>query len=181
MIEIAFLADYLETIPTLAQWFRTQWPEYYAARTLRDIAQDLYLEANRTDLPVRLVAFADGELVGTITLRVSALRAFPEYTPGLGGLFVVEQYRGQGLGTKLVSTGMNLARELGYAKVFTATVAAKSILLRLGWQWIHTVAHGDEQLELYNCELEKRGPVPQQEPVQNKRALARNRQVEEGL
>ena len=77
MIKIDFLADQPEAIPTLTQWFRDQWPEYYA-------------EANRDGLPVRLLAFADDVLAGTVTLRNQALRGFPEYQPGIGGLFVAE-------------------------------------------------------------------------------------------
>lgn len=154
MIEIAFLVDYPEAIPTLAQWFRAQWPEYYAARTPAEIAQDFYSEANRNGLPVRLVAFAGGELVGTITLRERALRAFPKYRPGLGGLFVMEMHRGRGIGTELVSAGMNVAREQGYERVYTATVAASGILERLGWKLVQAVSHGDEQLVIYRCELE---------------------------
>ncbi|MCB0075584.1 MAG: hypothetical protein KDE20_29220, partial [Caldilineaceae bacterium] len=69
MIEIAFLADHLEAIPTLTRWFRAQWPDYYAERTAADIAQDFYAEAQREGLPVRLVALSDGQLAGTITLR----------------------------------------------------------------------------------------------------------------
>src|SRR5688572_20294252 len=29
IITIDFLADHLDTIPTLAKWFRDQWPDYY--------------------------------------------------------------------------------------------------------------------------------------------------------
>jgi hypothetical protein len=62
MIEIAFLLDHPDAIPTLTQWFRDQWPEYYAARSREDIAQDFYAEANRDGLPVRLLAFMDEQL-----------------------------------------------------------------------------------------------------------------------
>jgi hypothetical protein len=84
MIEIAFLVDYPEAIPTLTHWFRAQWPAYYAERTPADIAQDFCSEANRDGLPVRLVAFADGELAGTITLRDRATQTLPEYPQVLG-------------------------------------------------------------------------------------------------
>ena len=113
MIEIAYLADHPEVIPTLVEWFRAQWPTYYAARTPTDIAQDFHEEANRNGLPVRLVAFAEGKLAGTITLREHALWDFPTYRPGLGGLLVLERNRGRGVGTELVKAGMNLAREQG--------------------------------------------------------------------
>ena len=157
MIEIAFLIDYPETIPTLAHWFRAQWPDYYAEHTLTDIAQDFYSEANHSGLPVRLVAFADGELAGTITLRERALQDLPEYRPGLGGLFVVEQHRGRGIGTELVRGGIELAREQGHETVYTATVKARGILARLGWKPVQAVSHGDEQLSLYRYELQTGG------------------------
>ncbi len=153
MIEIAFLVDYPEAIPILTQWFRSQWPEYYAKRPLADIAQDFYGEANRNGLPVRMVAFVDGELAGTITLRDRALRVMPEYHPGLGGLFTVAPHRGQGIGTELVRAGMNLAREQGYERVYAATVTAHGILARLGWKRVQAVSLRDEQTVLYRCEL----------------------------
>ncbi|MCA9932977.1 MAG: GNAT family N-acetyltransferase [Ardenticatenaceae bacterium] len=153
MIKIAFLVDYPEVIPTLAYWFRAQWPDYYAGRTLADIAQDFHLEANRHRLPVRLVAFTDGELAGTITLREQAVNALPEYHPGLGGLFVAEQHRSRSIGTELVSAGMKVAQEQGYERVYATTIAARGILERLGWQFIREVWHNSEQLMLYHCEL----------------------------
>ena len=157
MVKTAFLADYPEVIPTLAQWFRAQWPDYYAERTPTDIAQDFYSEANCSGLPVRLVAFADGELAGTIILRKQALQTLPEYTPGLGGLFVVELCRNLGIGTELVRAGMNVACEKGYKSLYAGTVAASGILERLGWKLVKRVWHGDEQLGLYHCELQTIG------------------------
>jgi RimJ/RimL family protein N-acetyltransferase len=154
MIELSFLADYPEAIPILTHWFRAQWPEYYADRTPVDIAQDFYSEANRDGLPVRLVAFADGELAGTITLRERATRTLPEYHPGLGGLFVVGRQRGRGIGTELVRAGMNLAREQGYERVYATTVTARGILERLGWKLVPAVWHSNEQQVLYQCELD---------------------------
>jgi GNAT superfamily N-acetyltransferase len=154
MIEIAFLADHPEAIPILTQWFRSQWPEYYAARTLEDIAQDFYPEANRDGLPVRLLAFADGALAGTVTLRDQALRGFPEYQPGIGGLFVAEQHRGRGVGMELVRAGMRLAQRQGYATVYTATVTARGIVQHLGWRLVRAVTHDDEQTVIYQCELD---------------------------
>ena len=155
MIETAFLVDHPDAIPTLAQWFRTQWPEYFSGRTLTDIAQDFYSEANRNMLPARLVAFYDGELAGTVTLREHALRTLPEYQPGLGGLFVIERYRSCGIGTELIRTGMQVAWSQGYEKLYTATATANGILERLGWKQVQAVSHGEERLGLFCCERNK--------------------------
>ncbi len=160
MIEIAFLADYPDAIPTLTRWFLAQWPEYFAERTPADIGEDFSAEANRHGLPVRLVAFSGGELAGTITVRDRAMRILPECQPGLGGLFVVERYRGRGIATELVRAGMILAREQGYERIYAATAAAHGILERLGWHRVRSFSHGDEQLAIYRCELGEGGPTP---------------------
>ncbi len=162
MIEIAFLADHPETIPTLAHWFRAQWPGYYNERAPAEIAQDFAAEAHRTRIPLRLVAFADGKLAGTITLRERALQALPEYQPGLGGLFVAERFRGRGIGTELVRAGTHVARELGYERVYTATVTARGIVEHLGWQLCKTVTHGDGQQLLYAYALHEAHDSPPQ-------------------
>ena len=158
MIEIAFLADKLEAIPTLSQWFRAQWPDYYGARTPAAIAQGFHAQANREDLPVRLVAFVEQALAGTIVLRKRAVETLPEYSPGLGGLFVTEAYRRRGVGTELLRAGMIVAREQGYENLYAGTVAARGLLERLGWEligWktIEAIPHGRERLALYHCTL----------------------------
>ena len=153
MITIGFLADYLDTIPTLAKWFRNQWPAYYANDSQAEMEQDFFSDAFRDRLPSRLVAFESNELVGTIVLREHGTESLPEFQPELGGLYVVESHRGHGIGTELVRAGMKLALDQGYETVYATTVVAAGILERLGWEFIKTVIHEDGQLALYRCKL----------------------------
>jgi RimJ/RimL family protein N-acetyltransferase len=153
MITIGFLADYLHTIPTLAKWFRAQWPDYYANWSQEQMRQDFLSDASRDHLPIRLVAFESSELAGTIVLREDETQLFSECQPELGGLYVVESHRNHGVATELVRAGMKLAREQGYKTVFATTVAAAGILERLGWEYIETVVHEDGPLALYECKL----------------------------
>jgi RimJ/RimL family protein N-acetyltransferase len=153
MITIGFLADYLDTIPKLIQWFRDQWPDYHAAMSDAEMEQDFLEDASRDRLPIRLVAFESNQLVGTITLRDNGSAMPPELQPELGGLYVVEAHRKHGAATELVRAGMQLARQQGYETVFATTVVAARILERLGWEFLKTVVHEDEQLPLYRCKL----------------------------
>jgi predicted N-acetyltransferase YhbS len=153
MIKVAFLADYSEVVPILAHWFRAQWPDYYAKRTPATIAQGFQTNANRHALPVRLVAFVDEELAGTIVLRERAIKTLPDYTPALGGLLVAQPYRRRGVGSELIRAGTNVARAQGYKTLYATTSAAGSLLENLGWLLIDTVPHGKEQLALYQCLL----------------------------
>jgi RimJ/RimL family protein N-acetyltransferase len=153
MITIGFLADYLDTIPTLAEWFRDQWPDYYANWSQEEMEQDFLSDAFRDRLPIRLVAFASNKLAGTIILREDGTEMLPEFQPELGGLYVVESHRGHGIATELVRAGMKVALEQGYETVFATTLAAAGILERLGWEFVKTVVHWDGELSLYRCKL----------------------------
>lgn len=153
MITIGFLADYPDTVPTLASWFRDQWPAYYADMSQEQLEQDFLEDASRHRLPSRLVAFESNELVGTIVLRENGTEALPKFQPELGGLYVLESHRGHGIATELVRAGMKLALDQGYETVFATTVVAAGILERLGWEFIKTVIHQDRQLALYRCKL----------------------------
>ena len=153
MITIAYLADYPDTVPTLAKWFRAQWPDYYAERSQAEMEQDFLSEASRDRLPARLIAFESGELAGTIVLRERGTETLPEFQPELGGLYVLESHRGHGIGTELVRAGMKLALDQGYETVYATTVVAAGILERLGWEFIKTVIHQDGPPALYRCKL----------------------------
>jgi RimJ/RimL family protein N-acetyltransferase len=153
MITINFLADHLDTIPTLAKWIRAQWPDYFADWSQAEMEQDFLEDASRDRLPIRLVAFESGELAGTIVLRENGSESSPEFQPELGGLYVVESYRGQGIGTELVRSGIKLALDQGYDRVHATTVKAAGILERLGWEFIKTVVHSDREVALYQCKL----------------------------
>jgi hypothetical protein len=50
MIKVAFLADHSDAVPILAQWFRTQWSDYYTERTPEAVTQDFYSGTNRRGL-----------------------------------------------------------------------------------------------------------------------------------
>lgn len=152
MTTIGFLADYLDTIPTLAKWFRDQWPDYYADISPEELEQDFLSAAARDRLPARLLAFESSKLVGTIVLREQP-KALPEFQPELGGLYVVASHRGHGIATALVRAGMKLALDQGYETVYATTVVAAGILERLGWEFIKTVIHQDGPLALYRCKL----------------------------
>jgi predicted N-acetyltransferase YhbS len=52
-------------------------------------------------LPLALVASTDGELLGMGALREHDLPSHEEFTPWLGGMFVLPQHRRKGVGAAL--------------------------------------------------------------------------------
>ena len=153
MIIIDFIANHLDTIPTLTKWFRNQWTEYYADLSDEAMMQDFLEDVSRDSLPSRLVAFEGNELVGTIVLREGDAELLLEPPPELGGLYVTESHRGHGIATELVKAGMKLAHDQGYSEICATTVKAVGILERLGWEFIKKVQYPDGEVSLYYCKL----------------------------
>lgn len=91
MVTIKFLADNLDTVPALTDWFRAQWSDYYASRSDAQLEQAFLSEANRDRLPARLVAFESDALAGTIVLREDGIETVPEYQPELGACLCLQR------------------------------------------------------------------------------------------
>jgi N-acetylglutamate synthase-like GNAT family acetyltransferase len=151
MKKIECLIDHAEVIPTLAQWFRLEWPVYYANRTVAEIEQDFRLDLNRHKLPIRLIAFQDEVLVGTIVLRERIFEGHTQSLTELGGLYVETPYRKRGIGTELIQAGMLKAKTLGLQTIYATTHIKSRIIEGLGWQRIGSVVSHGEQIPFYQC------------------------------
>ena len=80
------------------------------------------------------------------------MQGYPEYSPALGGLYVLPAYRRQGLATALVQAVMHLAEQEQHKRIYVSTATANSILERLGWEAIDTAAEGHKSLIVYQYE-----------------------------
>jgi hypothetical protein len=67
MITIRFLADYPDTVPTLASWFRDQWPDYYANWSQAEMEQDFLEDASRNRLPSALLPSSPMSLLARLS------------------------------------------------------------------------------------------------------------------
>ena len=54
---VLLLADAPEVIPTLAAWYKNEWPACFAETPLEAIEADFHSAANRDCLPLASVAF----------------------------------------------------------------------------------------------------------------------------
>src|SRR5262249_41261997 len=113
-VRISYLIDQPEYIPQLAQWLFEQWDAILGEGTPEARIRKLEAHLNRDQLPVAWVAHANGQLLGTASLRVHDLEGREDLTPWLGGVFVASQFRRRGIGAALCATVENAARSRGY-------------------------------------------------------------------
>ena len=151
-MEIAFLAERPQAIPSLAAWFIAEWPEYYGKRARADVEQDFRECLNTARLPIGLVAYDDETPCGVIVLRESAMTDLPQYRPGLGAFYVAASHRNRGIGAQLVRAGIGVARGLGHSAIYATTGRAGKIFERSGGQDLGTILHRGQALTLYRWE-----------------------------
>ncbi len=132
-MNIAYLADHKEVIPTLARWFHQEWAYLHPDRTLEDVERLLGERTNINKIPVALIAFEGSELLGTVCLKVHDMDTRLDLAPWLAGLYVAAPWRRQGIGTILVSGIEKKAHELGVKKLYLYTPESEAFYSRIGW------------------------------------------------
>lgn len=67
-MDIELLANHAESIPTLADWYVSEWEPYYGVSGHGDARADLESRCNRDEIPIGFVVIEGGEIYGTAAL-----------------------------------------------------------------------------------------------------------------
>ncbi|MFI4937408.1 MAG: GNAT family N-acetyltransferase [Candidatus Berkiellales bacterium] len=136
-INIAYLKEYPQYLPLLAEWMFNTWGHYNPGSSFERAKLKLNEHLNTDSLPITFIALDDNIPVGTCSLRLNdGIRS--DLAPWLGSLYVLPKFRGKGLGEKLIDAVVNKASIMDYQKLFL--LAFDSTLpnwyKKLGWQLI---------------------------------------------
>jgi hypothetical protein len=118
-MQIDFLADHADWIPTLATWFREEWPD---ASTQHDPAAQFARACNRYRIPLALVATETRQVVGTVSLLERSVASHAHLGP-----WVTER-----------------ARRLECTDVYIGVSTAREYYEGLGWIFVGDGVAGGE-------------------------------------
>ena len=76
-------------------------------------------------------------------------------TPWLGGLYVCEDMRRQGIGRQLIEAAVGEARGLGIGQLFIGIRKAEGYYLRLGWEMIELINYYGEDITIMRLDLRR--------------------------
>jgi predicted N-acetyltransferase YhbS len=140
-IEIEYLADQPELVHLLSTWFHDEWGKNNPALTLEDIERHVRERSNRDKIPLCLVAFANSEPIATATLKIREMEIYPQFEHWLGNVYVVPEYRNQGVGSQITKSTVERAKLLGVKNLYLYTQDQESFYQRLGWTTIEQVEY----------------------------------------
>jgi GNAT superfamily N-acetyltransferase len=152
-MDIAYLADHQEHIPQLAAWFYQEWSLFYPGKSVENVASAMRERTNKNNIPLALVALEGETLVGTVCLKNHDMDTRRDLSPWLAGLYVAEFYRGQGIGTALVKSIEQKAKEIGVPKVYLYTPSAQSFYLRIAWRFREGTEYHSTEVAIMEKEM----------------------------
>src|SRR5437867_8316948 len=111
-MEIVYLGDYLEFLPTVALWHHEEWGYMRAGDTLEARAGRLRKECGRAEIPTTVVAVENGAVLGSAMLVEHDMDTRPQLSPWLASVFVTPERRRKGIGAALVQRIIEEAKRL---------------------------------------------------------------------
>jgi GNAT superfamily N-acetyltransferase len=135
---IDYLANHRDLVPELARCSFNEWRSIHEQRgmTLEDVAHTFHQRAHSDRIPLALIALDGRKLIGTGSLKLNDSDLHPELNPWLGGLFVVPEYRHQGVASALITRLLEETRRLQISVLYLWTPSAEALYAKFGWEVI---------------------------------------------
>lgn len=130
---IELLADRPELVAQLAELHYKEWGPMRPGETLPQRIARLRDTCGRSGIPLAVVATDGQQLLGSVLLVASDMETRPELTPWVAGVFVLPEFRHQGIGSALMQYITTKVIEMGLPKFYLYTPSAEAFYSRLGW------------------------------------------------
>ena len=140
IMEFEYLAENMEAIPTLANWYFNEWGHIEKGNSIDNITNKLNDYLNTDSIPLIVLAIDDGEILGAAQLKYREMDIYPEKEHWLGGVYVSEKHRGNNIAEKIIRKVICDAKELGVKTLYLQTENKSGGLYRhLGWHPLEQV------------------------------------------
>lgn len=144
-IEIDFLKKHPAKINEVSTMIFKEFVEKTgSSKKFEDVVNYISNEMDTT-FPITLVAFENGECIGTVSIFENDLKIREKYKPWLASLYTKPEYRGRSVGKALIDKTIEIVKELGFNELYLRTEDASDYYRKRGWIYVETVS--DEKYE----------------------------------
>jgi GNAT superfamily N-acetyltransferase len=133
-VDIAMLADHPDHLDTVIGWHWREWSHGEPDASLPEWRDKLVSRSLPDRIPFTLVAFAEAEPVGCVTVCTDDTDArFADRGPWISGMLVIGDARNLGIGRALLRAAEARARGFGAAELWLWTTEASAFYRRCGY------------------------------------------------
>ena len=153
-MELSLLADNPEAADTVAQWYFDEWASSVPGVTVEKVKHKVAQSTNRHTAPMVVLASDGGVLIGAAELKLREMDIFPEYEYWLGGVYVDEARRGNGIASLLVKQVIERASKAGIDQLYLQTQALDGgIYAGLGFSSVKKVNYNGYDVLVMRAEI----------------------------
>jgi predicted N-acetyltransferase YhbS len=152
-MQIGYLADHQEFIPTLTHWHHHEWAYLRPGDSVEARMARLRDCCGHHEILTVIIAFTGGTLVGSAMLIAHDMDTRMELSPWLAGVFVAPERRCLGIAAALVRRVIDEATALGVRRLYLYTPGTEQFYSRLGWLLVERARYRgtDVAVMSYDC------------------------------
>ncbi|WP_336268515.1 GNAT family N-acetyltransferase [Vreelandella arctica] len=128
----------------VAGWTYEAWGHLHPGITLKQAIERTQANCGQGGVPSIFMAMQGNNPVGTASLIVDDMSIRREFTPWLASVFVVPEWRGQGIASALVRRVEAEAAAHGFKRFYLYTPDQQALYRRLGWQDVESLEYRGE-------------------------------------
>ncbi|PXY00292.1 GNAT family N-acetyltransferase [Halomonas sp. LBP4] len=134
-LEIVRLTAESPHLPRIAAWQHAEWGHLTFGETSASRLSALREECGEAaGVPSAFVAMSGGQPVGTASLVAQDMDARPALSPWLASVFVLPEWRGRGIASRLVRRVEAEVAASGITRFYLFTPDQQALYRRLGWE-----------------------------------------------
>jgi GNAT superfamily N-acetyltransferase len=141
---IAYLRDYPQYIPMVAEWIYREFPHEFKALSLEEWTKQLHFSQTRG--VTTMIVLENAQVLGTATLDIEDLPLRLDLSPWLASVYVPPEYRSRGLGSKLVEQVEHEAKKQGFSRIYLHTYDHEGFYAGRGWGVLERLNYWEKDL-----------------------------------
>jgi N-acetylglutamate synthase-like GNAT family acetyltransferase len=130
---LTFLANHPHFVPIVAQWIYDEWGHQDPENSLEKCIARQQSRLNTKNPPIALVGLLDGKPIACSSIKIRELESFPQYMHWLGSIYVLSEFRNQGIGSAVVELSTQFAAMIGLGELYLYTHSHEDFYNRLGF------------------------------------------------
>jgi N-acetylglutamate synthase-like GNAT family acetyltransferase len=147
-MQIEYLVDHTEHIPTLARWFHAEWGYLNPGDSIEGRITRLQSLKGRRQIPTTFVVLQGGTLLGSASLIAHDMDTRMDLSPWLASVYVAPEYRRGGVGSALVRRVIEEARALGVSPLYLFTTDREDFYAHLGWSVVERTEYRGQRVTI---------------------------------
>jgi N-acetylglutamate synthase-like GNAT family acetyltransferase len=152
-MQIIDLKNDIDSLPILAKWHQDEWYFLEPTKTLQDRMVRIERCFSDTFVPSIYIAKENDTLLGSAAIIEHDMDTRLDLSPWLAGVYVSEDYRKKGIGSKLVQYVMERAKKNGFKTLYLYTLKHSDFYRKLGWTAMQETEYKECPVTIMSADL----------------------------